>query len=65
MLEGPTVPVECLNRSNTCPRSGSCATQEVWEEVGKAIDQVLASKTLQDLVERQKSKITANDMYYI
>jgi Rrf2 family protein len=64
LLEGPTIPVECLEHSTTCPRSGSCATQEVWDEVAKAIDHVLESRTLQDLVERQKA-CASGDMYYI
>jgi Rrf2 family transcriptional regulator, cysteine metabolism repressor len=65
VLEGPTAPVECLEHTDTCPRSGSCVTQEVWDEVGKAIDRVLESKTLEDLVERQKSKGASGEMYYI
>jgi len=65
LLEGPPALVECLEYANSCPRSGSCVTQEVWDEVGKAMDKVLASKTLQDLVERQKSKEAACYMYYI
>ena len=65
LLEGPTAPVECLVSSSTCPRSGLCATQEVWGEIGKAIDRVLVSKTLQDLVERQNSKNSLKPMYYI
>ncbi len=65
LLEGPTVPVECLGQSNTCPKSGSCVTQEVWDEVRLAIDRVLDSRTLQDLVERQKTKNNVGSMYYI
>ncbi len=65
LLEGPTAPVGCLEHANACSRTGSCVTQEVWDEVGKAIDKVLVSKTLQDLVELQQSKCVANDMYYI
>jgi len=65
LLEGPTAPVECLEHANACSKSGSCVTQEVWDEVGKAIDDVLVSKTLQDLVDRQQSKFMAGDMYYI
>ena len=65
VLEGPTAPVECLEHADTCPRSGACVTQEVWDEVGKAINRVLESKTLEDLVERQKSKGASGEMYYI
>ena len=65
LLEGSIAPAECLTKSNDCPKSGSCVTQEVWDEVGKAIEEVLASKTLQDLVDRQNSKSNTKSMYYI
>lgn len=65
LLEGQTAPVECLAGTKTCPRSSLCATQDLWNEVGKAIDQVLKSTTLKDLVEKQKSKGSAENMYYI
>jgi Rrf2 family transcriptional regulator, cysteine metabolism repressor len=65
LLEGPTGPVDCLIGSNTCPRSGACATQDIWDEMGQAIDRVLAAKTLQDLVERQNSQDNSKSMYYI
>jgi Rrf2 family transcriptional regulator, cysteine metabolism repressor len=65
VLEGPTAPVECLEHADACPRSGACVTREVWDEVGQAIDKVLESKTLEDLVERQKNKGACGEMYYI
>ncbi|HSW35500.1 MAG TPA: Rrf2 family transcriptional regulator [Candidatus Limnocylindrales bacterium] len=61
LLEGPTVPVECLKHSNVCSRSGFCAAQEVWDEVGKAIDRVLESRTIQDLAQRQKDLNSPGD----
>ncbi len=56
VLEGPLAPVDCLRDSKSCPRSGMCATQDIWDEMGKAMEKVLESTTLQDLVNRQKSK---------
>jgi Rrf2 family transcriptional regulator, cysteine metabolism repressor len=56
ILEGPLAPVDCLRDSTSCPRSGLCATQEIWDEMGKAMEKVLESNTLQDLVDRQISK---------
>lgn len=66
LLEGSTAPVECINSPETCPRSELCATRDVWWEVKKAMDGVLASITLHDLVERQKNKEQSKEaMYYI
>jgi Rrf2 family cysteine metabolism transcriptional repressor len=65
-LEGETNPVACINNPTTCKRSCTCATRDVWSEVKDAIDGVLKSVTLEDLVERQKEKESPqSDMYYI
>jgi len=66
LVEGSVAPVKCVSNPEMCQRSHLCATRDVWDEVRKAIDGVLASITLRDLVERQKSKEqTAEMMYYI
>lgn len=65
-LEGPISVVDCVDHPEKCDRSGSCATRDVWAEVGKAIGGVLESMTLQDLAERQKTKEPSKvEMYYI
>jgi len=56
VLEGPLAPVDCLKDAHSCPRSGSCATQDIWDEMRRAMENVLESKTLQDLADRQKGK---------
>ena len=66
LLEGSVAPVECINNPGICDRSGSCATRDIWGEMKQAIDEVLESTTLQDLVERQKRKDQPEAaMYYI
>ena len=66
LLEGSTAPVECLNNPESCSRYDLCVTRDVWAEMQKAMDSVLESTTLQDLVERQKKKEqSAEAMYYI
>ncbi len=66
LLEGSVAPVECINNPGVCDRSGSCATRDIWGEMKQAIDEVLESTTLQDLVERQKRKDQLGEiMYYI
>lgn len=66
ILEGSISPVECINDPDSCPHYDDCTTREVWEEMGKAMNGVLESITLQDLVEREKKKgQTDKAMYYI
>ena len=66
LLEGSIAPVACINNPGVCNRSGSCATRDIWGEMKQAIDEVLESTTLQDLVERQKRKEQPEAaMYYI
>ena len=54
--EGPLVLVECVGDAGVCPRSSQCAARDVWSELQSAMTDVLSSKTLQDLMERQQSK---------
>jgi Rrf2 family transcriptional regulator, cysteine metabolism repressor len=66
VLEGSLAPVDCLKDENACSRSRDCATRDVWDDLKKAMETVLISNTLQDLVNRQKAKISkTNSMYYI
>jgi Rrf2 family transcriptional regulator, cysteine metabolism repressor len=66
VLEGPLNPVDCLKDAKNCSRSGSCATRDVWNDLKKAMENVLESSTLQDLAERQRGKDTQPAaMYYI
>jgi len=66
LLEGSIAPTDCVNDPNSCPRSSACATRDIWEEVKKAMNGVLESTTLQDLVKRQNEKEQSDEaMYYI
>ncbi len=66
LLEGSIAPVECVNDPKYCPRSDFCVTRDIWGELKKAMNGVLESTTLQDLVERQKRKeLPEEAMYYI
>jgi len=64
LLEGSIAPVECVNDPKYCSRSGLCVTRDIWGELKKAMDEVLESTTLQDLVERQKSKGQSEEGVY-
>lgn len=56
VLEGDTVPVECVAEPGTCPRAASCPTRDVWCQVASSVDGVLKSMTLQNLVEHQRGQ---------
>jgi Rrf2 family protein len=64
LLEGSIAPVDCINDPKVCSRSELCATRDVWIELKKAMDGVLESKTLQDLVEMQKKKKVVDMLMY-
>ena len=64
--EGPLALVECVVDAGICPRSSRCATRDVWIELQSAMDGVLGSMTLQDMIERQQVKQqTSSNMYNI
>jgi Rrf2 family cysteine metabolism transcriptional repressor len=66
LLEGSIAAVDCVGDPRACSRSEFCVTRDIWTELKRAMDGVLESITLQDLVERQKGKEqSAEKMYYI
>lgn len=64
LLEGSVAPVECVNSPGICSRSKSCVTRDIWGELKQAMDGILKSTTLQDLVERQKRKEQPEEVMY-
>jgi len=54
--EGSSAPAVCVDEGNPCAQSRECVTRDVWSEIKRACDNVLESKTLQDLVEKQRAK---------
>lgn len=55
-VEGDLAPVGCIDaKSNGCRRKGNCATLLLWQKLDKAIEQVVDSVTLADLVSWQKA----------
>jgi Rrf2 family cysteine metabolism transcriptional repressor len=65
LLEGSTAPVDCVDSPQNCLRSEDCVTRGVWIQVKEAIDGVLGSITLQELMERQKTNQMPVNMFYI
>ena len=56
LLEGSLALVKCVTDPSACNRSEFCVTRDIWSELKAAMDGVLQSTTLQDLVEREKGK---------
>ena len=63
-LEGPLVPLDCLNDADACAVSPTCGMREVWQEVMASTQRILEATTIEDLVERQKAR-ESRVMYYI
>lgn len=65
-LEGPLELVGCTRSKNFCRRVNSCVTHDIWYELSKAMQTVLKTTTLENLVIRDKKKNRSLDkMYYI
>ena len=55
-IEGSFTPVDCVADPESCPRTPSCVTRDVWVEVETAVNRVLESTTLGDLARRQQER---------
>lgn len=53
-LEGDLAPVECATDGAFCDRSGACVTVWLWQEIYRAVSDVVDRITLADLVEHQR-----------
>jgi Rrf2 family protein len=62
-LEGSLSPIACLDEAN-CTKPGVCAQREVWEQVRRATQQILASVSIADLAEKEREAVAA-PRYYI
>jgi Rrf2 family protein len=56
VVEGSIAPVECVENPDLCNRSSFCATREVWQRLHVAMEHVLESTTIEQLVDRVKAK---------
>ena len=66
VLEGPVTLLECVDSPACCPRSGTCATRDIWMQMGQLMRSLLESMTLEDLCRQQREKERpAAAMYYI
>lgn len=56
VLEGSMAPVECVDDPQVCHRAKLCVTRDIWAKMKEAIDNILGSTTLQEMVEQHKKK---------
>lgn len=47
---------ECVENPEKCSKSGKCVIRDIWSETTEAVESILKSTTLQDLIERQAEK---------
>lgn len=60
-LEGPFDPMMCLaptgpDDARSCMASGTCAVQEVWQEMKEAVEAVVKRLTLAEMIDRQRRR---------
>jgi Rrf2 family protein len=60
-LEGPVTTVECVENEDYCQRAADCAARQIWTQVQEAIEGVLQSITLQDVVDMAKGSKALDD----
>lgn len=67
VVEGPVVPVLCVEDKKLCKRAEDCIMRDIWGKLEKAMLGVLDSITLADMNKMQKKKLTKakTQMYYI
>ena len=56
-LGGPQILVGCLDDQGVCVQSAACGQRSVWREVEEAIQKVLDSTSIADLVERTRDEV--------
>ncbi len=65
-LDGRTELVECVGNRDYCKRINFCIMNDIWSQLSNAIEAMLDSKTLEDLVNSDKNKRNlADSMYFI
>lgn len=65
-MEGSLAPVACLeDDENQCPHCSDCISLYVWEQIYDAINNVVNSITLQNIIDKMEyEKITPQNLNY-
>ena len=60
LIEGDLVPVSCMDEDpNSCPRSETCVTLDVWKQIEEAVRDVVDKITLEELANKEKDITSA------
>jgi Rrf2 family protein len=59
-LDGETCLVRCVKQPSTCNRAAVCPTRDVWDVLGKKIQESLKSITIEELARQKKEKNKEN-----
>ena len=59
-LEGAVTTAECVEDEDYCRKSADCAARLLWTQIQNAIEKVLRSTTLQDMIDKAKARGAAN-----
>ncbi len=54
--EGSLAPVDCALPGHPCERMDACPTAPLWRKLAQAVDNVVDSVTLQDLLDQQPAR---------
>lgn len=63
-LEGSFSLTECINDPDSCVRADLCITRDLWDDLGSIIDDFLLSITLQQLIDKYRSKQKSGSLMY-
>jgi Rrf2 family protein len=61
LMEGEVEVVSCRSRKRSCPRLSFCPVSPVWSEVSAQIKKTLASKSLKDLCEINRTEANCEE----
>jgi len=64
-LEGPILPMDCLDEANNSSQAGGCAQTEMWAAVRDAVLGVLNGVTIADLAQRDRAAQPVGARYII
>lgn len=64
ILVGSLAPVACVDCPDSCAMCDVCPTRDTWVEVKLAVEKVLDSTTIRDLVERKRRKAIQSAFTY-
>ena len=59
-LEGPFLPVGCLDSDEICGRLDDCQTRQAWKRLQEAVESVLRKETIQSLLDDEAHNKASN-----